>query len=428
MLRPWRGRACDVETFFGIKDLDDARLAEAAELWVARGETEAVEFKRELPRTLQDLGKEFAAFATTNDGVILIGVADNGEWIGLEELKTVEGRQVFRSRIEGVLTNGVAPHISPVIRFVARDGRFICVVFVKKGPEPVYYASGVPYLRQVTVSRRATPEEVNHLVLRGGVDRRGDVDFTAWRGVDRLTLRQAACLWAGRDPAAHTAGDLMGEPGARLEILRRAAREGALRTIANPEAERVFPETAPDHAFVRPRDLQYLATLRDETPAFLGDEVEGSDFQAYAEEAGLWLETADCELVTNPGSETWDLKLMIANKSGHELRNVTVAISDMWRADWSRIVPMGTNRLDAPQVLGPGANAQITMLARDQSKRGSWMLRLFSGPQILSADEEATFKLALMADGEDLTRATLKVTLRGRVAQTRIIEQSVIPI
>ena len=52
----------------------------------AKGENQDLEYKAQFPKNLRDLTKEIAAFATSNEGYILIGVADNGDLVGLHRL------------------------------------------------------------------------------------------------------------------------------------------------------------------------------------------------------------------------------------------------------------------------------------------------------------------------------------------------------
>ena len=60
---------------------------------IRRGESQTVEFKARLPDQVRDLGKEVAAFATSNAGTILIGVDDAGVAIGLgDEIEDQENR------------------------------------------------------------------------------------------------------------------------------------------------------------------------------------------------------------------------------------------------------------------------------------------------------------------------------------------------
>ena len=76
----------------------------SAELPVLRdgGEGQRIEFKESYPENASELSKEIAAFASSNAGKIIIGVADGGELVGLQALETPAGRDQLARRIEGV--------------------------------------------------------------------------------------------------------------------------------------------------------------------------------------------------------------------------------------------------------------------------------------------------------------------------------------
>ena len=48
------------------------------------GEDSTIEFKREMPPQRNSLADEIAAFANTQGGIILIGIDDNREIVGIE--------------------------------------------------------------------------------------------------------------------------------------------------------------------------------------------------------------------------------------------------------------------------------------------------------------------------------------------------------
>ena len=117
------------------------------------GESQETEFKSAIPNHATDLCKEIAAFATSNDGFILLGVTDDGRRVGFTD--DVE-------RVEGIIRN-VQPPVSATINLVTVDGKQICLIHVRKGTEPAYYHADRAYIRQGTLSRPATPEEVKEL-------------------------------------------------------------------------------------------------------------------------------------------------------------------------------------------------------------------------------------------------------------------------
>ncbi len=133
---------------------------------IAAGESQSLEFKSEFPKQARDLAKEIAAFATSNSGVILLGVANNGDVVGLEPATTSIERDEFRKRIEGIC-NSIKPPLTPRVEFCDVRGRVVMVLQVDKGSAPIYFVQNVPYVRHLTSSRPAEPDEVSDLILRG---------------------------------------------------------------------------------------------------------------------------------------------------------------------------------------------------------------------------------------------------------------------
>ena len=132
----------------------------------ARGEGQEVEFKCEFPQQTTDLAKEIAAFATSNSGLILLGVENSGDLRGLENVATPEQRDALVSRLAGICTGSVKPAVTPRIRWAKEADCVILAISVPKGPEPVYYLTGRPYLRHLSDSRPAEPHEVVNLIRR----------------------------------------------------------------------------------------------------------------------------------------------------------------------------------------------------------------------------------------------------------------------
>ena len=81
------------------------------------GEGQELEFKSEFPSNTRDLGKEIAAFATSNPGTIFLGVSDDGEIVGLEKMGTTKARDLLQSRIEGLTSNTIVPSLTIRIEF-----------------------------------------------------------------------------------------------------------------------------------------------------------------------------------------------------------------------------------------------------------------------------------------------------------------------
>lgn len=143
-----------------VPDWADEGLSRDLPVLRARGESQELEYKSELPSNTRDLGKEIAAFATSNTGTILVGVDDTGELVGLSECNSPEGRDQMIRRLEGISKGTVKPSITPTAKFAIEDSKVVLVIIVPKGAQPVYYSNNVPYVRHLTQACPAEPHEV----------------------------------------------------------------------------------------------------------------------------------------------------------------------------------------------------------------------------------------------------------------------------
>jgi tetratricopeptide (TPR) repeat protein len=135
-------------------------------LALSEGEGQRVEFMQCFPGQARDLAKEIAAFSTSNDGNIFLGVRDDGTVCGVPGLQSTEGKDRLRDRIAGVSGNGVNPPAQVEVYFVPSQDHTVVKIFVPKGPDPVYYVDGRPYVRHLDQSRPANPAEVARLMAR----------------------------------------------------------------------------------------------------------------------------------------------------------------------------------------------------------------------------------------------------------------------
>lgn len=125
-----------------------------------RGEDQHREFMRCYPKNGYELSKEIAAFASSNPGIILIGVADDGSLVGIEGVDTPEGRDRLCKRIEGVCSGNVRPAITPVVKFAKEEDAVVLAITIPRGAQPIYYNKNTPYVRHLTQARPADPHEV----------------------------------------------------------------------------------------------------------------------------------------------------------------------------------------------------------------------------------------------------------------------------
>lgn len=145
-------------------DWADEQLSKDLSVLRDRGEGQQLEYMEGFPQNTKELAKEVAAFATSNQGTILIGVSDDGELVGLEEMGNSIARDRLLQRLEGICHGTVKPSITPSVRFAVESGKVVLILLVPKGGQPVYYSANVPYVRHVTSSRPAEPHEVMELI------------------------------------------------------------------------------------------------------------------------------------------------------------------------------------------------------------------------------------------------------------------------
>ncbi len=147
-------------------------------------ENERVEYKSQLT---EELYKEVIAFANTNGGLIYIGVDDNGNVIGIDNVDQIYTR----------LTNGVrdaiAPDVTMFVRYILQDNNVIRIE-VSEGSFKPYYLKGKGlkpngvYVRQGATSVQASPELIRQMIK----DSDGDI-FEEMRTTNQnLTFNEAS--------------------------------------------------------------------------------------------------------------------------------------------------------------------------------------------------------------------------------------------
>ncbi len=151
--------------YFALLGIQVPTLEEA----LRTGEGQRVEFKRGLSDDETKTGsvdtellKSIAAFANTNDGVILIGVDDAGHVKGLD--LDFKQRDRLERKIHQLARNRIKP--TPPIQVIFEDLRGITIarISVARGEAPLYMTDGVVYLRQGSADVQAQPDDLTRLV------------------------------------------------------------------------------------------------------------------------------------------------------------------------------------------------------------------------------------------------------------------------
>ena len=138
----------------------DEALSQQLPVLRDRGEGQHLEFMLSYPQNGHELSREIAAFASSNPGTILMGLADDGSLVGLEGVDTPEERDRLCRRIEGVCIGNVRPAITPIVRFGEEGNSVVLAIEVPRGGQPIYYSKHTPYVRHLSQSRPAEPHEV----------------------------------------------------------------------------------------------------------------------------------------------------------------------------------------------------------------------------------------------------------------------------
>ncbi len=129
---------------------------------IPKGESQTIEFKKEIDRP-EKISKEIAAFATSNEGTILIGVDDGQRHsvIGIPGGMNFGVRSKLVQKLEGICSGSVKPPVTPKFEFLIIENKVVLALIIPQGPEPLYYnTNNVPYVRNHTQSRPAEPSAV----------------------------------------------------------------------------------------------------------------------------------------------------------------------------------------------------------------------------------------------------------------------------
>ena len=130
-------------------------------------ETEEIEFKSCITG---DLYKEVIAFANTNGGVIYVGIDDEGNVVGLDNVDEEY------TRITNGIRDAIMPDVTMFVRFTLQENKVVRIA-VSEGSNKPYYLkakglkpSGV-YVRQGSSSAPASPDQIRKMIK----DSDGDV-------------------------------------------------------------------------------------------------------------------------------------------------------------------------------------------------------------------------------------------------------------
>ena len=149
------------------------------------GEDSTIEFKRELPHR-ESLADEIAAFANASGGVILIGVDDDGEIVGMD-------RQDL-DRTEETTVEICRDNIDPMVHILTEklriDDKNLLKIEVPSSPF-VHKTSNGYFIRQGSSKREMTTEQLGRLLQSRSQAHRISFDEQFVPNTHKDTLREA---------------------------------------------------------------------------------------------------------------------------------------------------------------------------------------------------------------------------------------------
>ncbi|MBK8455068.1 MAG: RNA-binding domain-containing protein [Thiofilum sp.] len=129
---------------------------------IQQGENEAVEFKT-LPVRSETLAREMVAFANSAGGVILLGIADDGSIIGIDEHERTE------EWVMNIARTSVIPALNVQCEVITYHHKTIALIHVPKGKDKPYQTGDKYLIRVGSTNRLATQSELMRLFQMSGV-------------------------------------------------------------------------------------------------------------------------------------------------------------------------------------------------------------------------------------------------------------------
>lgn len=126
---------------------------------ISNGEDSYTQFKVQVVSS-KDLAKEFVAFSNAEGGILIFGVADDGEIKGL----STDEIESLGQLIGNVANDNVKPPIHPLIQNMSIDDKKVIVVSIKNGTsKPYATSSGDYYIKSGSDKKKISQEELRRL-------------------------------------------------------------------------------------------------------------------------------------------------------------------------------------------------------------------------------------------------------------------------
>lgn len=129
-------------------------------------ESERIEYKSQM---IEDLYREVIAFANSNGGVIYIGIDDQGNLTGIDNVDETY------TRITNGIRDAIAPDVTMFVRYIIQDNKVIQIEVGEGSYKPYYLKSkgmkpnGV-YVRHGASSVQASPDQIRKIIKESDGD------------------------------------------------------------------------------------------------------------------------------------------------------------------------------------------------------------------------------------------------------------------
>ena len=123
-------------------------------------ENEHIEYKSQM---VDDIYKEVIAFANTDGGVIYLGIDDDGNPVGIDDVDEVY------TRLTNGIRDAIAPDVTMFVRYVLHENKVIQIEVAEGSYKPYYLkAKGMKpagvYVRQGASSVQASSEQIRRMI------------------------------------------------------------------------------------------------------------------------------------------------------------------------------------------------------------------------------------------------------------------------
>ena len=126
---------------------------------ISNGEDSYTQFKQQIISS-KDLAKEFVAFSNANGGILIFGVDDDENIIGLEKVEVERIGQL----VGNVANENIKPPIHPLMQNTVINNKRIVLVFIENGVNKPYRTSnGIFYTKSGADKKIISNEELKRL-------------------------------------------------------------------------------------------------------------------------------------------------------------------------------------------------------------------------------------------------------------------------